>query len=139
MGPEPIQTAEGTTRVVAIAGGYAAKFARGDEGRRCNLEEARLWRLYSATPGRGESLCPVVWCSSDGAILLMEAAEPLPEGAEPWHQADEAWDYRAGGDDGSPWEGKIADWGLLRGRPVAVDYALHAMAQSHPRSNDFTS
>lgn len=127
-----MKTFAGTTRLVVVRGGVAVKFARHAEGRRCNLEEARLWRRYKDHERRGKWLCPVLWCSGDGAVSVMAAAEPLPDGQEPWREADAEWDYMPGGDDGSPWEGKRADWGTLDGRAVAVDYATGAMTGDPP-------
>jgi hypothetical protein len=39
------------------------------------------------------------------------------------------WDYFAGDDDGQPTEPKAADWGLLDGELVAVDYAATSACQ----------
>lgn len=126
--PEPrITTFEGSTRRVVVAGSAAVKFAKNVEGLRCNLEEARLWRLYHDHPKRGALLCPVLWQAEDGAVLVMEAAEPLPVGFEPWRDAEDVWGCALGDDDPCPFEWASENWGLLRGKPVAIDYGLRAM------------
>lgn len=40
--------------------------------------------------------------------------------------ASSEWDYEGPGDDGHPFEWKVSDWGVLRGKVVAVDYATTA-------------
>ena len=116
----------GTTRFVAIAGPVAVKFARGEAGRRCNLHEAKLWALNQHHPSRSRHLCPVLWCSADGDVLIMAAADPLPPDApHPYDTVDEWWSYdpSKGDIDTFPGEPKAADWGMLDGRLVLVDYA----------------
>lgn len=118
----------GTTRVVILCNGLAVKIARGDVGRACNLEEAKVWSLFGSHARRGPHLCPVLWCHEQGLLLVMEEAGPATE-----EQVAQVrvrwWDYDPSdpADKGDPAEPKVADWGLLEGRVVAVDYAVHAL------------
>lgn len=58
----------------------------------------------------------------------MLRAKAVPSDFNPHEaEADEDWwDYKPPEDDGVPWEYKAADWGVLNGRYVAVDYAALA-------------
>jgi hypothetical protein len=71
-------------------------------------------------------LCPVLWCSHNGALLVARAARPLTE-EEKDHFMDTdtfpEWDYMPPDDDGHPFEWKASDWGWLDGRLVAIDYS----------------
>jgi hypothetical protein len=117
----------GTTRLVIVCGVVAVKVARGEVGRRCNLFEAGIWERNRDHPSRGPRLCPVLWCDPEGHALVMPAVEPLPPGTDMAPVLDvDWWDYRPGGD-GWPCEPKPADWGILDGRIVAVDYAAPAI------------
>jgi hypothetical protein len=117
--------ARGATRGVLCVGTIALKFARSAHGALCNRYEADLY-------GRSEErrralLCPPLWCSPFGAVLVMRRARPMTEVEHRQHVMDAdlvlVWDYRGAGDDGTPFERKRADWGWLDGRAVAVDYA----------------
>jgi hypothetical protein len=113
----------GTTRVVVVCGSIAVKFPRGEAGRRGNLFEAGIWERNRDHPTRGPRLCPVLWCHPKGDVLIMPAAQPLPADPDMAAVLDlDWWDYEPGGD-GWPCEPKAADWGILDGRMVAVDYA----------------
>jgi hypothetical protein len=119
----------GTTRFVVVVGKAAVKFARDERGRRCNLYEAKVWEENREDPNRGPHLCPVLWCSSDGEVLVMVAADPLPSDITiPYDWADEWWSasHKGSGDD-FPGEPKAADWGLLDGRVVLLDYSNPAL------------
>ena len=116
----------GTTRKVLCVGSLAFKFARSAHGARCNRYEADLYRRSS--PERQALLCPALYCFLLGAILVMRLAEHMTVAEYRHHVRDAglmrwAWDYRGAGDDESPFEPKVTDWGWLDGRPVAVDYA----------------
>src|SRR5690242_2237017 len=123
---------DGKFRKVVIIDCVALKFARADAGRRCNLEEARVWRTAKVNNKR--VLCPVLYCAPDGSYLLMPAArhltpkerEELPLSAYP------PWEYEPGDDPhesnlrSCPYEQKAADFGYLsEDRLVALDYAVH--------------
>ena len=112
----------GGSRVVIVCGPVAVKFPRGDLGIKCNLAEAGIWDRNRNHPTRSRGLCPVLWCDPEGSVLVMRAAAPLPSGANMKDVLDDDWwDYVPGGD-GWPCEPKPADWGVLDGRIVAVDY-----------------
>ena len=108
-------------------GPWAMKFARGARGRRCNRYEADLFAAVDER--RRAMLCPVLWCSGNGGLLVMTTAQPL---AKAEHEDLLArgdfpdWDYRPG-EDGEPFEYKASDWGRLNdGRLVALDYSTPA-------------
>ena len=113
----------GANRGVLVCHSIAMKFALHERGARCNLYEART---YADSRGaRREGLCPVLWCSDHGAVLVMRAAEPIPE-EEFEMLPDDAfpdWEY-VPGTAGAPFEhDKAANWGRLGSRLVAVDYS----------------
>jgi hypothetical protein len=62
---------------VVVIGPLAFKFARDKRGRASNLYEADLYRLSNDI--RRALLCPALWVSPRGAVLIMRAAEPLTE------------------------------------------------------------
>ena len=115
---------KGTTRTVLVVGPLALKFAVGERGRRSNRFEADLYVRVDAR--RRAMLCPVVWCSRAGRLLVARAARPLTE-QERDHLWDTDgfpdWDYVPPNDEGQPFEWKPSDWGWLDGRLVALDYA----------------
>jgi hypothetical protein len=93
----------GTTRLVVIMGPIALKLGRGAPGRRCNLFEARLYK--SVNDQRRAMLCPVLWCSPHGRLLLMRAARPLTEAEAVTLRAERGfpdWDYVPPKDEGAP-------------------------------------
>ena len=128
---------KGTTRrPVIVIGPWAFKFARcaGESGRRCNRYEADLFRTANET--RKHMLCPILWCSRKGLILVMQAAVPLSvadhadilkRGAFP------DWDPMPG-EDGDPFEPKASDWGRIDGRLVALDYSIPAYDSEEERA-----
>lgn len=72
-------------------------------------------------------LCPVLWVSPGGLVLIMRSAVPLSEMMSPeeYEDAVERWDYMPG-DDSCPFEPKASDWGWYEGRRVALDYSTPA-------------
>jgi hypothetical protein len=64
-------------RPVIVIGRWALKFARNARGRACNKYEANLYR--STANDRRKLLCPVLWISPGGRLLIMAAAEPMTE------------------------------------------------------------
>ena len=98
--------------VIAI-GWLAFKLARDARGRASNLYEAKLYRSVDET--RRALLCPVVWASPRGALLVMRAAEPLTEvmTEEEYWEAIQTWDYMPG-EDSCLFELKACDWGWFR-------------------------
>jgi hypothetical protein len=123
---------EGSMRSpVVVVGPLAFKFARNDRGRASNLYEAKLYRSVNAT--RRALLCPVLWVSKHGSVLMMRSAKPTTEmmGSDEYMRLFEIWDYMPG-EDGCPFEPKAADWGVFEGRIVALDYSLPAWQDDEP-------
>jgi hypothetical protein len=114
-------------RPVIVLGPVALKIARNAEGRACNRYEADVYR--NTTPRRRALLCPVLWCSPFGIVLIMRAAVPLSEmmSLEDYLAVAEEWDAMAG-EDSCPFEPKASDWGWYKGRRVALDYSTPASA-----------
>ncbi|MBR0750266.1 hypothetical protein JQ582_40835 [Bradyrhizobium japonicum] len=110
---------------VIVIGWLAVKFARNQRGRDSNLYEAKLYQ--NSTEARRTLLCPALWVSPTGALLIMRAAQPLSEmmSEEEYIQAFTAWEYKPG-EDGCPFEPKASDWGWFEGRKVALDYSTPA-------------
>ncbi|MDF0521535.1 hypothetical protein P0R31_30255 [Bradyrhizobium yuanmingense] len=111
---------------VVIVGPLAFKFAKNDRGRACNLYEADLYR--KSNDARRALLCPTLWVSPKGKVLIMRAAEPLSEEMtdEELDEAFKAWDYGPG-EDSCPFESQARNWGWLKGRKVALDYSTPAL------------
>jgi hypothetical protein len=119
---------KGTTRRPIISiGPWTLKIARGPLGRRCNQCEAGLFRRSSAA--RRRLLCPVLWVSRKGLLLIMATARPLePAEFDLYLYLDlvmRQWDPLPD-EDGHPFEPKPSDWGRYHGRIVAVDYSTLA-------------
>jgi hypothetical protein len=112
-------------RPVIVIGLVALKIARTEKGRACNRYESNLYR--NTTPHCRAMLCPVLWVSPGGLLLVMRAAEPVTEGmsGKEYLEAGLRWDARPG-EDGCPFEPKAVDWGLYKGRRVALDYSTPA-------------
>jgi hypothetical protein len=117
--------ATGTTRAVLCVGSLAFKIARSASGARGNRYEADLYRRSDQQ--RKALLCPPLWCSRNGAVLIMRRAHSMTcdEYIEQVRDAGLMllWDYLGPGDVVAPFEDKPNAWGWLDGRPVAVDYA----------------
>jgi hypothetical protein len=117
----------GTTRAVLCIGGLAFKFARSAHGARCNRYERDLYDRSNLE--RRALLCPPLWCSPRGRVLIMRRARPMTADEhrkfvlDKYTDLGRAWDYRGPGDDGAPFEPKASDWGWLDGKVVAIDYA----------------
>ena len=113
---------------VVVIGPWALKFARNNVGRRCNLYEANLYR--SVSEWRRRMLCPVIWASRGGGLLIMVAAKPLTTHLteDEYMELVEEWDYMPG-EDSCPFEPKESDWAWYRGRRVALDYSAPAWEQ----------
>jgi hypothetical protein len=93
--------------------------------RACNKYEAELYQ--SANDCRRKMLCPVLWMSPWGFLLIMAAAEPTtePMSFQEYLEVCEQWDYLPG-EDSCPFEPKPSDWGWYKGRRVALDYSTPA-------------
>jgi len=112
-------------RPVVVIGPLAFKFARNAKGRASNLYEAKLYRTSSEA--RRALLCPIVWVSPGGRLLIMRLATPLVEmmTIDEYLEVSEIWDARPG-EDSYPFEPKECDWGWCKGRRVALDYSTPA-------------
>jgi hypothetical protein len=109
-------------RPVIVLGPIALKIARNADGRACNRYEADLYR--TTTPQRWAMLCPVLWVSPGGLLLIMRAAVRLSEmmSLEDYAAMAEEWELDATPGEGSaPFEPKPSDWGWYKGRRVALD------------------
>jgi hypothetical protein len=116
----------GTTRMVLIVGPMAIKLARHERGMRCNRSEATLYDRE--TPRRREILCPVIWCSENGRILIARAAAPARPEDRPLILARiYGWDYDPHKNEDPPFEPKITDWGWLDDRLVSLDYSVNVI------------
>ena len=117
----------GTNRLVLLTGRFALKFARHRKGRIANRFEADLW--FRSPDHRRQILCPVLWVSPLGLVVVMPRARELLATEFPLLSpitAFRQWDYQPPNDDGAPFEFKTSDWGWLGERMVAVDYSATA-------------
>lgn len=85
-----------------------------------NMDERDTWRWNSGKfeKGRSHLLCPVLWCSWGGWILIMPKAETFT--AEDWPELyGVIWEHREAfaGDD------NYSNYGLYKGMIVKIDYA----------------
>ena len=122
---------DGATRnPVIIIGPIALKWAKNDCGRECNLFERDLYGRSS--PKRRLLLCPALWASSHGQLLLMRSAVPDTEmmSMEEYLAMDQEWDCLSGDDDECPFEPGATNWGRLNGRRVALDYSVTVRRKS---------
>jgi len=120
---------QGSTRKTVQLWPFAFKFGRHEYGARCNKHEAELYARNRSKQHRHSMLCPVLWCSPSGKVLIMRyAATPITQSQADERKANACseWAYEGHGDDDHPFEWKVNDWGLLRGKLVAVDYAATA-------------
>jgi hypothetical protein len=117
------RTARGSQRRTLVIGPVAIKLPRLRRlraGLRANREERRIWRegWHRFYP----ELCPILGWLPFGVALVMPAVEIMS------NQEFEC--YKANGKlpehypDPELYEDKPWDWGLWRGRPVVVDYAM---------------
>ena len=114
---------QGSFRRVILCGSVALKIARLDcslgpqAGLEANRHEAERWRAV------GDSLrlvlCPVLYCSPDYALLVMQRAEPMPPEI---FDADRAKALVFSETDSVDCEFKAEGWGILEGRWVVIDY-----------------
>ncbi|WP_315775414.1 MULTISPECIES: hypothetical protein [unclassified Bradyrhizobium] len=107
---------------VVIVGPWAFKFARNKYGRRCNQFEADLYA--SCTEQQRRSLCTAVWVSSGGLLLVMAAAKPLTSPLS-LSQLNEL--YRDWAE--CPFEPGARNWGIYKGRHVAIDYSATVLEE----------
>jgi hypothetical protein len=126
---ETIEIRMGTGRKVLLVPGYAIKIARADrtewpqKGFEENLREAAHWRDASAA--MKTILCPVLFVTEAGDLLVMPRAAPIPaaewDGVQRYlnQRYDEAY---CGPTDSIGFEIKPDTCGYLDGKPVVIDY-----------------
>ena len=112
--------AHGTTRAVLCIGNLAFKIARNANGARGNRFEANIYQRSDQE--RRTLLCPPLWCSPTGAVLIMRRARPMTQNECAMMKGIlmMAWDYRGPDDHGCLFEASGKDWGWIDSRPVAV-------------------
>ena len=127
---ETIEIIEGTGRKVLLVRGYAIKLARTDctenplrKGFEDNLREAAYWQ--NASRAMQKILCPVLFISESGDLLVMPRASTIPPAD--WEAARRVIDERysdayAGPASSIGFETKIETCGYLNGEPVVIDY-----------------
>jgi len=111
----------GITRIVILTDKYAIKFPKPCvwrhflRGLLCSMEERLIWEIAciedSLLADCKEHLCPVVWCSWGGWIIVMRKCEPAPDD---WKKID-LLDKLCG-------DHKIDNYGVLDGKLVMFDY-----------------
>jgi len=133
----------GITRIVFVFKNFVVKvpnwhyswlhFLKGLIG---NINESKCWKYNSGKCESGKShlLCPVIWCSWGGWILIMKKADimrhlsevmAMPPIPDDWHERKKElseryalWiDAGFGGDD------KCDNYGYYQDRLVKIDYA----------------
>jgi hypothetical protein len=119
---------KGVTRIVFVFKTFVVKipnftcqwnhFLKGIIG---NIEESKTWEYNSGEYENGNSylLCPVLWCSWGGWVLVMKRAETFTY--EEWEAMIDT-DIREhkkhfSGDD------TMSNYGMIDGRIVKIDYA----------------
>ncbi len=126
----------GTTRIVFVFKNIVVKIPKFTyswehflKGLIANIGENKTWKYNSGKHERGRShlLCPVLWCSWGGWILVMKRADvgqwireviDMPESPDETEKMYSRWIVAGfGGDD------KADSYGYLNGHLVKVDYA----------------
>jgi hypothetical protein len=91
-------------------------FLRGIIG---NISENQTWKWNSGKFEKGTShlLCPIIWCSWGGWILVMKKAKPVTR--EQWEIITDISEFKKhfGGDD------TMSNYGYCENRLVKLDYA----------------
>ncbi len=119
---------KGATRIVLVIGEYAIKVPNFRycwhhflQGLVANINETQTWRDNSGAyaTGKEELLCPVLWASWGGWLLVMRRAVPCRWLGEDGEEIEYSkWIVAGfGGDD------KPANYGTIEGRIVKLDYA----------------
>lgn len=116
---------QGITRIVLLTRNYAIKIPKFTvqwdhflKGLLANISEGKIWR-WAANPNNEDSakhlLCPVVWSSWGGWLLIMKRADVCPWETEidytPWNEA------------GFSGDNKADNYGWINGTMVKLDYA----------------
>lgn len=109
---------DGMTRIVLIFNSFVVKVPKLKYGWKCflqgilaNINEASTWQNHP----RKDLLCPVLWSSWGGWVLIMQNAIPCEDGFKinyyKWIEAG------LGGDD------KPDNYGVFNSQLVKIDYA----------------
>lgn len=111
-----IEIHKGTTRTVILCGAFAYKVPR-----LCTWYQFLHGLLASMTErtwaGYDDRLCPIVWSSYGGWLVIMRRAEPITW--RTWRSMRlQAWN-------GLPTDFKMVNFGRYEGRIVMVDYGSH--------------
>lgn len=116
---------KGVTRIVIVFKNVVIKipnftcqwdhFLKGIIG---NINENKTWKYNSGAFEKGTSylLCPVIWCSLGGWILIMKRAVPLT--IDQWETT-----YIPEHKKHFPGDDTLSNYGYLSGRLVKIDYA----------------
>lgn len=82
-----------------------------------NINERDTYRYSSGKYEKGQSylLCPVIWCSWGGWVLVMKKAKQLTEKEFSEHSFGEHLQWYRGDD-------TISNYGMLEGKIVKIDY-----------------
>lgn len=85
-----------------------------------NMDEGQTWKWNSGPYNKGTSylLCPVVWFSWGGWILVMKKAKPLT--VEQWKENTYHIDQHK---EHFPGDDTVSNYGIYEGRLVKIDYA----------------
>lgn len=83
-----------------------------------NITENKCWKWNSGVFEKGHSylLCPVLWCSWGGWILIMRKADKILTYDEAWERDLSKHIEHFPGDDTGP------NYGILNGNIVKIDY-----------------
>lgn len=114
---------KGVTRIVIVLKSVVIKIPKLVQwdhfirGILSNIDENRTWKYNSGKYERGAShlLCPVIWCSWGGWILIMKRATPLTR--EDWDKVNFHNHVRI-----FPGDDTISNYGFLDSRLVKIDY-----------------
>jgi len=81
-----------------------------------NIHENKTWKYNSGEYEKGHSrlLCPVVWCSIGGWILIMRKVDKVFG----WEDVNDISEHIAQ----FPGDDKITNYGMLNGKVVKFDY-----------------
>lgn len=86
-----------------------------------NISEWLVWQDFRDTPQIAKWLAPCVSISPDGTVLIQRRCEPIPEARLPKKLPSFLTDL------------KKSNWGLLKNRPVCLDYG-HVVYELSERS-----
>ncbi len=84
-----------------------------------NINESRTWKWNTGNYEKGTSylLCPVIWCSWGGWLLVMRKAETMS-----WEEWEKSEWYNDQHRKHFPGDDTVSNYGILNGRLVKIDY-----------------